>query len=424
MLVEFSVDNYLSFRDKCKIKMEAGTIKEHSENIHYPIFSKDLKLIKCGVLYGANASGKSNLLKAFSFVRQFVLNSSKESQATEDIKIEPFRLNTSNLDKPSSFEIVFLIDDFKYRYGFTVTTKKVVEEWLFFSEKRKEEKLFARSENQISVDQKLLNEPKNKIELLKELTRPNSLFISVLSQFNISLGDRISSWFSNTVVAFEVNNSDLINYTATLLKKPHFKIKIHEIILKSDLGFSSIEAIIKEKVNKSNYSEEFMSFFYNSEQDYSIKTTHSVFDDKKKQKEFTVFDLIKNESLGTQKFIALLGVVLEALFEKKVIWIDELDSRFHELLLKMIVNLFNSNQNNPNGAQLICTCHNTSLLKRMLRRDQMFFSEKDELGSTSVSSLYQKDPSIRNDASFEKDYTAGKYGAIPKIQQLNLFKDY
>lgn len=421
MLIEFSLDNCLSFKTPNSLRMNAGTIKEHIENVYYPYFFKDVKLVKSAVIYGPNASGKSNLLKAFRFMQQFVLNSSKESQASADIAIEPFRLNKTKINYPSTFEVTFLLDKTKYRYGFTVTQKEILAEWLLFTDKRKEEELYKRRDKNFTINPKLLNESKNKIGILKELTRNNSLFISVLAQFNISIGTNVSNWFASTSVIFESNTEELIDYTASLLKQPLYRAKIHEVISKSDLGFLSLEAAIKEKASRSSLSESFITLAYSLNESYQVKTSHKIYDDEKKQTDTTFFDLIKHESLGTQKYIALLGVILEALVERKILWIDELDSRFHEHLLKTIIGLFNSKINNPNGAQLICTCHNTSLLKKMLRRDQMIFAERNEFGATTINTLYFKDPGIRNDASFDKDYSSGKYGAIPKLQQLDLF---
>jgi len=401
--------------------MDAGTIKEHPGNVFFPIYLKDLKLVKCGVIYGANAAGKSNLLKAFRFMQQFVLTSSKESLALEDIQVQPFRLAKSKLNYPSSFEVIFIVKEIKYRYGFIITKKEVYHEWLFITDKKREEELFERRIDSLRIDKRLMNEPKNKVDVLKEFVRPNSLFISILSQFNVALGITITNWFSSSLVLFDTDNEKMINHTGNLLKNAVYRQKIHEIIGRSDLGFLGIEAAIKDKASKSGLTESFVSFMFSADENFHLKTSHKVFDDNQKQIDITLFDLINDESLGTQKYIALLGVILEALIERKMLWIDELDSRFHEHLLKMIIGLFNSKDNNPNGAQLICTSHNTSLLKKLLRRDQMIFAERDSMGATTINSLYFKDPSIRNDASFDKDYTSGKYGAIPKLEQLNLF---
>ena len=132
--------------------------------------------------------------------------------------------------------------------------------------------------------------------------------------------------------------------------------------------------------------------------------------------------MIENESLGTQKYFGIFGLILLALTKKRILWIDEVDARLHPILLENIISFFNSKKFNPNGAQLVFTAHSTLPLKKLLRRDQMLFVEKDDYGCSSIESLYIKAPKVRNDASFDKDYLSGKYGAIPRINtQLNLF---
>lgn len=423
MLIRFSVENYLSFKERLTIDLNAGTIKEHQDNTFSPLNSPSEKLLKSIVIYGANASGKSNLLKAFAFMKQFVLNSSKESQALEDIPVESFKLNTRTENQASYFEATFFLDNRKYRYGFTVSNKLVEQEWLFFSDKKKEESLFIRAGQDFKIEKKFASEAKGKAAMLSEITRNNALYLSVLAQFNGDISVKICDWFRGSMVSFESNSEDMVNYTASLLANPEYKRKIFDVIKKSDLGFTSITEEIKEKAAKLNVSENFLSMWYSQEiKNYQIKTQHQKFNENNSPVDFTFFDLLKNESLGTQKYFGLLGPIIVALTERRLILIDELDSRFHELLLQLIIKFFNSNINNPWGAQLICTCHNTSLLKKHLRRDQMFFTEKNEYGSSSIISLYHKDPKIRNDASFDKDYSLGKYGSIPKLDtQLKLF---
>ena len=143
---------------------------------------------------------------------------------------------------------------------------------------------------------------------------------------------------------------------------------------------------------------------------------------KKKPVQKIYFDLLQNESLGTQKFFGILGPILYSLTQKKVIWIDEIDARVHTILLERIISLFNSNKYNPNGAQLIFTSHNLVIMKEGLRRDQMHIINKDEFGISTIESLHAKGPKIRSDASFDKDYLLGRYGGIPKLgTQLNIF---
>lgn len=424
MLLQFSVQNYLSFKDLTSISFQAGTIKEYKDNIFTTPNNPDNRILKSLAIYGANSSGKSNLLKAFAFMRQLILDSSKEKSATEEIEVESFRLHEETDGQSSTFEVIISLEHIKYRYGFVANKKQVESEWLFYTIKRKEEELFVRSENIYRLDKKFKLQCNGKAEIISEMTRPNSLYLSTLSQFNIDTALKISSWFNQSAVLFEEDIESLINFTSSLLSNPELKARIHNIIEKSELGFTSIEQMISDSAKKSIYSEKFLKMWFHDDlKNFTIKTKHVKYGANKKEQENVFFELKKNESMGTQKYIGLLGPIVIALTEKRLIMIDEIDSRFHQELLQLILTLFNSNKNNPWGAQLVCTCHNTYLLKK-LRRDQMLLADKDQYGGTSILSLYDKDPKVRNDALFDKEYSMGKYGSIPKINtQLNIFED-
>jgi len=424
MLLQFSTENYLSFKQKVSLNFEAGTIKEFPENVFTPLTFYDVTLLKSIALYGANSSGKSNLLKAFAFVRNLILYSSKESQSHESLNVEPFKLSTENETQPSTFEITFLLKDRRYKYIFSVNSKRVVSEYLFFINKRKHETVYARVDQDFDLNKHLhFGETKSKVQMLTEITRENALFISVLAQFNIDLGKNICDWFANSTIVFDANNQEVIDYTAGLLSNPDFFSRINQVLSNSDLGFTSVQAKAKEVAQKYNLNEQLIAAFYSDDaKSYSVQTKHKKFKDGTFV-ENVFFDLMQNESLGTQKYFGLLGPIIQALLKGSLLFIDELDSRFHPLLLNIILKLFNSKMNNPNGSQLIFTLHNTDPLKKILRRDQMIFFEKDIYGASTICSLYEKLPKIRNDASFEKEYLSGKYGAIPNIinTQLKLF---
>jgi AAA15 family ATPase/GTPase len=423
MLVHFSVENYLSFKSRAVINFQAGTIKEYRENVFIPFLSQNAGFLKSVGIFGPNAGGKSNVIKAISFMRDFVLNSSKESQSIRDISIQPFRLSVGSEFLPSTFEVVFFLDTVKYRYGFSVSTKLVDSEWLFITVKKKEELIFLRTKGNYSVDKKFKNEIRGKFELFEEITRNNSLFLSVLAQFNNPLCLEISKWFSNILIAHDVDHMALIDFTAKLLSMGDYRKWINDIVKKSDLGIESVEERIKDISSKKNYSIEFLSSVFKDEiKDYTIRTTHMKYSKEETPLERVYFDLLEDESLGTQKFFGILGPILYSLKTKAILWIDEIDARMHTKLTENIISLFNSKKYNPNGAQLIFTSHNTNLLKKGLRRDQMYFIEKNERGVSELDSLYNKDPQIRNDATFDKDYLVGKYGAIPNLgSQLNIF---
>jgi hypothetical protein len=319
--------------------------------------------------------------------------------------------------------MIFVIEEVKYRYGFTVTNKSVESEWLFVAEKKKEDNLFVRAGQSYNFEKSFKVGLKGKFEIFSEVTRSNTLFLSVLAQFNSPVCQRISDWFNELILAYDNSHFDLIDFTASLMTVSDYRNRINNIIKKSELGIENVEERLKEDVSKNSFSE-FISLLGPQEGVYKVLTSHFQFDKENKIQNKIYFDLIINESLGTQKFFGILGPILLALKTKKVIFIDEMDARLNSHLLDQLVSLFNSEKYNPNGAQLIFTSHNTNVLKKGLRRDQMVMVEKDMYGVTTMHSVYAKDPKVRNDASFDKDFLLGKYGAIPKLgSQLNLFDE-
>jgi uncharacterized protein len=190
MLIEFSVANYRSFKEKVTFSMVAANIVAKNKNLDdsnsFEV-DKDLKLLKSAAIYGANASGKSNLAKALGFMKWFMINSSKETQIGEEINVEHFRLSTETESEPSFFEIVFLLESQKYRYGFEVNQSRVVSEWLFYVPKLRETKLFEREDNHIKISKTY------KADGIQEKTRNNALFLSVSAQFNVGIAEKILS---------------------------------------------------------------------------------------------------------------------------------------------------------------------------------------------------------------------------------------
>lgn len=224
------------------------------------------------------------------------------------------------------------------------------------------------------------------------------------------------------IITHDTDHSDLVDFTAKLMSVGDYRKLINDVIKKSDLGIDSIEERLKDSAARSNISYELIaSVFADDIRQYSVRTIHIKF---KEETAFAkvYFDLLKSESLGTQKFFGILGPLLYAIKERGVICIDEIDARMHSLLLTDVIGLFNSTRTNSAGAQLIFTSHNTTIMKKGLRRDQIYFAEKNRLGISTVEGLHNKEPKIRKDATFDKDYLTGKYGAIPGLgSQLNLF---
>lgn len=421
MLIEFTVGNFRSFKDPVSFSMLAAPITEHHDD---NVFSaNNLDLLKSAVVYGPNASGKSNLLKAMQFMRWFVFNSSKESQTTEPIDIECFKLSTETVNQPSFFEIVFLCDNQKYRYGFEVERERVRSEWLFFVPSRREAKLFTRDEEGISIGQ-YFKEGRG----LQEKTRPNSLFLSVVAQFNGQLATKIVQWFRAFNIISGLDDRSYKDFTREQLENSE---EFRELALKylkiADFDIADI-AVEKMKIKVSELPDELKARFKKISDSEEFETTstsfmHHIYDETNTQSGTTHFDLEVHESAGTQKFLWLLGPLLDTLWDGHILIIDELDTRLHPLLTRFVVGLFHDGQLNKH-AQLIFATHDTNLLaEELFRRDQVWFSEKDRYGATGLYSLveYKRDnKKVRKDASFEKEYFLGKYGAIPFIKNLEL----
>lgn len=413
MLIKFLFENFLSFKKTTIIDLEAASIRELPENTYAVTnTSVPFKILKSAAIYGANASGKSNILKAFSFVRGLLLF---QTDRLQNAKLEPYKLDPDYENRPSLFEVTILIENEKYRYGFALTDKMVISEWLFVTEKRKEELLFKRDGQEFLLDKRLKQESEGAIQMLTKIIRPDVLFLSHLGNFKSATAQNILNWFQKSILVLDANSQQLLNYTASLLKNTFYQRRISDIIHKSDLGFSSIEAEIKELAAKTGYVEGFIAALFEGElKEYRIRTRHSRYKNQKLTGH-TFFDLRENESLGSQKFVILLGPLLRILKEGGIIWVDELDSRLHTNLLLAILRFFNSPINNPLGAQLLYTAHNSVILERDLRRDQMIFVKRTDYEGSILTTLHNWDNKIRSDSSFDRDYLKGRYGAVPKV---------
>lgn len=419
MLIELEVGNFLSFKAPVRLSMRAATpIKEfQKENV---IMAGRYRLLKSAVIYGANASGKSNLLNAFVHMRWLVLNSSKEMQAAEPIRVTPFKLDVGTESQPSRFEAVFLIDQLRYRYGFEADTKRVQAEWLFQSSKRAELPLFMRKGDEIEVADRF-KEGRG----LEVRTRDNALFLSVVAQFNGATAIQILGWFAGLYLLHGLQHERYAESSIAMLQDQTRRGRLVELVRKADLGIEDLHAI-EEKADDA----ELLSLLsakgkkrflrdVSEAREFSVASTHAKFS-KGARIGTTTLDIDTEESEGTKKFFHLAGLILDCLDEGGVAIVDELDAKLHPLLTKAIVRLFNSKETNPRNAQLIFGTHDTNLLQYGgFRRDQVWFVEKDHEGATDLYSLAEiklpKGTKVRNDAALAKNYIQGRYGAIPYL---------
>lgn len=400
MLIDIKIGNFLSFKDVVNFSMMSSP-KETEESTVFAV--NNFELLKSAVIYGANASGKSNLLKAVAFMRRFVCESSKESQATEPIKVNPFKLSTEHENKPSLFEMTFLCNHKKFRYGFEVDQKRVHSEWLFFVPTRTEANLFLREREHIKIG-KYFKEGKG----LGNKTRPNALFLSVAAQFNGEISTNILQWFKNLNILSGLDDNSHIGFTLNQLDNKKTLKRCLNLLKIADMGIENI-SINEIKIDPGKPPEK-----------TTVLTHHFKYDKDMNEAGIENFDLAKDESEGTQKFLYFTGPLLDTLDNGKILFVDELDARFHPITTRFIIQLFRSKQTNPHNAQLIFATHDIKLLdKKLFRKDQIWFTEKDKYGATDLYSLIEYKDEDDN-LSFEDSYMMGEYGAIPFLSEFEL----
>lgn len=416
MILEFTVGNFLSFKEPVTLSLEAAGISEYPENVFE---AGRYRLLKSAVVYGANASGKSNLMRAMSVMR-LIVQSSASMSSTDEIGVVPFLLNQDTRNRPSFFEMLFLVDGIRYRYGFEATKEAVHTEWLFSVKAVAEKALFIREGESIEIGSSF-KEGKN----LEAKTRENALFLSVVDQFNGPTAKKIMAWFSRFGAISGLSHENYRGVTFELLKDENSQSAIIQFLKKLDLGFEVVKvaenAFDPTRLPKGLPAEvvQRITTDLQGKQVLEFKTVHDVLDDAGKKVDKVEFDLDTQESSGTNKVFDLLGPIFDTLMKGRVLVVDELNAKLHPLLTKALVLLFNSEENNPRNAQLVFATHDTILLSQgNFRRDQIYFVEKDRQGAADLYSLleYKEDgETIRKDRSFEKDYIQGRYGAIPYL---------
>jgi AAA15 family ATPase/GTPase len=421
MIIEFNLENFRSFHSRKTLSMEAAPISDFSENIAQV---GNHKLLTSAVIYGANSSGKSNLLRGMSVMKNIILNNFEKSSVSSIANAyDPFLLNTTTFEKPTHYEIIFIAEQIKYRYGFAVANDTISSEWLFETKKKTEKALFIRIEDGIEV-MPSFHEGKH----LEEKTRDNALFLSVVDQFNGVTAKRIIKWFRNFNVISGLKHEDYRAVTFAMLDNPQMKPLLTSYYTELDLGFQDIKVLKKEMKAEDLPSDVPEDLFKQLVSDLegkkmvTLKTLHTIFDEKGEEKGIKEFDTRRQESSGTNKMIDLSGPIFKVLKDGGTLVVDELDAKLHPLLTLSIIKLFQNKDINIQNAQLIFATHDTNILSMsQLRRDQIYFVEKNNYGASDLYSLveYNKEGKVRKDRSFEKDYINGRYGAIPYFGNFN-----
>lgn len=405
MLVEFSVGNFLSFRDIQTLNMQAAKIRSRFEEVDREnVFQAagDLSLLKTKAIFGANASGKSNAIKALVSMLAIIREGLKDEEALSK-RVMPFWFQEENLHQPSFFQIVFILEGVQYRYGFEASRDRIHSEWLFGKPLRepkvRERYFFTREGMETIVNETQFKEGARLLENAP-LFRENSLFLAVSAAFNGPLSQKLLVFFRTGISSVSgLNEGGALGHLAVrAMSNPAFVERATHLLQAIDPGILKI-----------------------SVEDEQVLIYRHRYDADGRAKEQIPLLLLEAEGEGTKKLFHLSPLLFAVLENGAILFIDELDARMHPSLTRKVVQLFHAETTNPRHAQLVFVTHDSNLLDaRLLRRDQISFARKDPAGATELYSLVEY-KGVRNDASFEKDYLMGKYAAVP--ENLNVLEE-
>ena len=399
MLVEFSVGNFRSFKDIQTLSMVAAPIssknKELDEQNTFQATPK-LRLLKTKAIYGANGSGKSNLVTAIMFFRGFVELSFKQNMDVLSMS-KKFIFSTESINEPIYFQVVFVINKIIHRYGFEIEKDVITSEWLFATPNQREVYFFKREGNTFELNKEYIKGAK-KIQSLVSNIKGTSLLLSLLASLNNEIAILIENYFRYYLILdsieTDVDHEALRTFsTNDFISKENSKTV--ELLRYADNSINSMDC-----VDNADNDEKIITFSFN------------LYDEDKTQKEQMSVPFFEFASVGTKRVFDIAPFIHASFDIGTPLIIDEFDSKLHPIITKKIVELYNKNKNN---AQLIFVTHDTNLLdSKLLRRDQIAFIEKDKYGASHLYDLVEF-KGVRNDASFEKDYLDGRYGAVPFV---------
>lgn len=418
MLIEFSVKNFMSIKDEITFSMVAGSGNENIDNI---VENKNTneRYLKSTAIYGANASGKTNFIKAIAAAILMVRKSNLRNINEPLLEMVPFKFDLKTMNQPSKFKFVFIKNNIKYIYGFSADVNRVYSEYLYQYLSAKPSLVFERNNtNEYNFTQS----EQNKLKDIVTKNTDNKLFLSTATAWNYEKTKDAYLWFSEDIDTYNDNHNigyafdkfendkdgSQKKFTINLLKQADILIKdynfeVEEVpnnnasIFNGPIIISNDGKLVKKEVK--------------------ISTLHQIENDEGKLLDYEL-DL-HDESLGTQSLFFFSPVIKEALEKGRIIIVDEIDRSLHPLLVEFIIKLFNNSDINKNNAQLIFNTHDTNLLSLdNFRRDQIWFTEKDpKKGSTDLYPL--DDFSVRKTENIQKGYLNGRYGAIPFLATGN-----
>ncbi len=393
--------------------MIVSSLKDDASGVIEAPALRGEKLLPSAVIYGANASGKSNLLMALSFMRAAILFSHSRGGPQSQVPRRPFALSPEGENTPTRMSIEFVHKGIRYKYGFEAFTDRFDSEWLYWWPSGVRAELFKRNGQSIHFGRGL----KGQNRIIEELTRPNSLFLSAAMQNNHDQLTNIGEFFSSIIISRDSisDGKPAVKYfeDSTIGEKIlHFLNDVGSGIDKFEIfdDNSQLSDVSERNIRKNIAGQPNVAS--SDIDDYIRRTRRNIrFGHRGLDGSVSYFNY-SDESIGTRWLATRLGPLFQALNEGAVIAIDEFGGYVHTLAVDAILSLFASKDTNPKGAQLIAATHDTNLLKsQYIRRDQIWFTEKDELGATALVPL--TDIRTRKGDDIEKGYLQGRYGAIP-----------
>ena len=421
-LLRFTIENFRSIAERKTMAFTPTSIKdEPSSNI---VKDDNGDYLRTTAIYGANSSGKSNILLGLSTM-ELLVESSIKMNDKDELPYEPFLLNKANANKPTLYEVEFVANGIRYRYGFSNTEKQICEEWLIRKGKSgRESNLFIRTLEGIGVNEKLFPEGEN----LEGKTNNNRLFISLVGQLGGKVSNSVIHFFQEGLNVLSGLETDTYNsFTKLYLNKnlPGCD-EMKNFFGRVQLGFKDVVPIVHDfDVNNlpkdipKELQDKLVKDLMGKKQ-INIFSSHGIYDENGKMIDTQKFEFEEMESAGTRKLFDMAGPIFDTLNSGSVLVIDELDAKMHPLISQELVSLFNDPDRNLNCAQLIFSTHDTNLLSsHLLRRDQIWFTEKDAQERTDIYNMMQivlpDGSKPRGDGNIGRNYISGRYGGIPYI---------
>ncbi|MDO9452395.1 MAG: ATP-binding protein [Stagnimonas sp.] len=414
MLVEFRVANFRSIHEEQVLSFVASNDKTAAKTHLMDAGIKGVsQLTRTAVIYGPNASGKSSILSALAYLQQVVLQSAN-LQPGASFNAQPFKLSKASVKQPSRFEITFVLDGARHQYGFSISAERIVDEWLLVYRTAKPQQWFNRVWNEKTQvhDYEFSPHLTGTRKVWQEATRANALFLSTAVQLNSELLRPVLNWMTSRILFFAAGQHLSHDYTTELLKTDDGRNMVSAFLSAADTGIVAVQAMSRKTLRRTYKLDMAISGpapVLNEE----VETFTPIFSHTA-DPDLPSFEL-QDESQGTQRLYALAAPVLDALANGWMLVVDELDSSLHSYLVKHIVQMFHNPAINTKGAQLLFSTHDTSLLgEDVFRRDQIWFTEKDQSGATRLYPF--SDFSPRKAEAWERGYLAGRYGAVPLLR--------